>query len=199
MLALAAGALAACGGGGTEPADEVAASRSPVQNGASGGTSPPATKPARAAPETASSGQQYVALAGAGDLFEIESARIAGQKSQRSDVRQFAAMILADHQRSAAELARAAARARPPLTAPGALDAQQQADLQALRTANGRVFDIVYLRQQVNAHERALNLATSYASSGDVEPLRRHAATVAEPIRRHLARARELEVPAPKN
>lgn len=199
MLAPVAAALGACGGGGSGAADEATAQRSAIENAGAGGTTPPVAGSAPATMQTPSNAQQYVALAAAGDLFEIESARIAQQKSQRPDVRQFAAMILADHQRSSAELARAAGQVRPAISAPPVLSAEQQANLQALGTANGRAFDIVYLRQQVIAHEQALNLVTSYASSGEVEPLRRHAASVAEPIRRHLARARELEVPAPNN
>ena len=111
-------------------------------------------------------------------------------------MRELAGMILADHQGSTADLARAAAQAQPPLRPAPVLNAAQQADLQALRAASGEAFDRLWLRQQVRAHEQALTLLTSYAARGEVAPLQRHASTVADPVQRHLARARELEVPA---
>ena len=200
LLTIGAAALTLSGCGGEVPDQGNVGTAEGRAAGTAGGPGArtPATNPAPATPETASSGAQFVALAGGGDLFEIESARIAQQKAQRPDVREFAAMLLADHQRSTAQLTRAAAQARPPLAAAPVLNAEQQANRQALRAANGRAFDAVYLRQQVNAHEQAMNLVTSYAAGGDVEPLRRHAAAVAEPIQRHLARARQLEVPPPR-
>jgi len=196
MTALAAAlAVAGCRSEQSDPANTATAQGSAVANGAAANAASPAS--AAPTPLAASTGDQYAALAAAGDLFEMESGRIALHKSQRPDVRGFAAMMVADHQRSTAELGRAGAQAQPPLRPAPVLSAEQQANLQALRSASSPAFDIVYLRQQVNAHEQALNLASSYAAAGNVEPLRRHAGTATGAIRRHLSRARELEVPAP--
>jgi putative membrane protein len=193
LITASALALAACGGEGSDPGNVATAEGSAVANGAAPGTTKqPAT------PATAANGQQYVALVSGSDLFEIEAARVAQQKSQRDDVRELAGMILADHQGSTADLGRAGAQAQPPLSVAPVLNAEQQANLQALRAADGEAFDRLWLRQQVRAHEQALTLVTAYAANGDVEPLRRHAATVAEPIQRHLTTARRLEVPAPR-
>ena len=150
------------------------------------------------APSTAANAQEYVTLVAASDLYEIESARLAQEKAERPEVRQLAEAILADHQRSTAELRRAAAEAQPALQVAPALLAPQQANLQVLRGASGAAFDQEYLRQQVEAHERALTLVTAYAAGGESEPLRRHAAGVAGPIQQHLSRARELAVPLPE-
>jgi len=184
-------ALAGCGT--ADQPNQAAADRQ-----ARGNVARPAANAAAPAPATAATGRQYVELAGAGDLYEIESARLAQQKARRPEVREFAGMLLAEHRRSTAALERAAARAQPPIRTGPALNAEQQANLQALAAARGATFDPVWLRQQVNAHEQALTLVTAYAASGEVEALRQHAASVAGPIQRHLARARELEVPAPR-
>lgn len=189
LTASMAAALAGCG----DAPDPAAAQRDAARNALA-----TQANAAAVAPATAATGRQYAALAGAGDLFEIEAARLAQQKAQRPDVREFAAALLADHQRSTAELTRAVAQARPPIRFAPSLSGEQQANLELLRRIGGAVFDAVWLRQQVTAHERALTLVTAYATSGESEPLRRHAAALAEPIRRHLARARELEVPAPR-
>lgn len=181
-------ALGACGG--DDPRNAAIAEGNAVEAAAAEAAAP--------APATAANGRQYVDLAGASDLYEIESARLAQEKAQRPEVRELAGAILADHRRSTAELARAARAAQPPLNAAPALDSEQQANMAALRSAAAGAFDQEYLRQQVRAHERALTLVTAYAAGGEVDSLRAHAASAAGPIQRHLARARELAAPQPQ-
>lgn len=178
--------VGACGG----PPDENAstASGSAAVNGA-----PDAGNAGTPAPATAA---QYVALASSGDLYEIESARVALQKATGQQVKGLAEMILADHQRSTRHLAGAAAQASPPLALAAVMSADQQAGMDILRRTNGRAFDTTWLRQQVLAHQRAFDAAAHYASRGDVQTLRRHAASTIEPIQRHLTRARLLEAEA---
>ena len=174
MMLMAALALAACGG----PAEEKAV---------------PANKVARAAPSAPISAGQYVALAGAGDRYAIEAARLAREKAADAEVGGLAESILADHQRASARLAEAAGGAQPPMRVEAVLSAEQQANLGALRAASGPAFDAAYLRQQVRAHEQALDVALRYARSGEAPTLRQHAAGTIEAISRHLTRARTLE------
>ena len=185
LASSAALALAACGGPENENA--ATATGSAVMNGA-----PPGAAPAPPNP-MATNAQQYVALASGGDMFEIQSARIALQKAESAEVRGLAQMILADHQRSSAELAEAGAQARPPLTPAPVLSPSQQESIEALQRAQGTAFDREWLHQQVLAHQQALDLAAAYARGGDSEPLRRQAAATIAPIQTHLARARRLE------
>jgi putative membrane protein len=193
MTAAASLALAACGeANGNDNAGQAADMGNAVDNA----TAPESNATANeAAPVlTASSGQQYVELAGGSDLYEIESARLALEKTQNADIRALAQMILTDHERSTRELTAAAGRAQPPIPVAPSMTAEQQANVQALRAAAAETFDREYLQQQIRAHEQALGLVTHYSANGDVEPLRGHASTVADPIRQHLNRARELVV-----
>ncbi len=93
LTASLAAALAGCG---DEP------NLSAANGKGVGDAAAPAANAAAAAPETAATGRQYAALAGAGDRFGIEAARLAREKAQRADVREFAAALLAEHQRSTA-------------------------------------------------------------------------------------------------
>src|SRR5690606_33060074 len=111
-------------------------------------------------------------------------------------VRSLAEMILADHERSIAQLNEATAQPEPPLEPTASMSAEHQAKLGTLRSASAADFDRLYLSQQVTAHEQALNLAVAYSTHGEVAPLRRHAATVSGPIQQHLARARSLAAQA---
>jgi len=181
--------VAGCSG----PADEnaAAATGSAVSNGA-----PDAGVTGTPAPPAPTTGAQYVALASGGDLYEIESARLALQKATSQQVKGLAEMILADHQRSTRQLAEAAGQASPPLAPATVMSADQQTGMDILRRTNGRAFDTTWLRQQVLAHQHAFDTAALYASSGEVPALRRHAAGTMEPIQRHLTRARSLEAEA---
>jgi putative membrane protein len=135
---------------------------------------------------------EYANLASASDLYEVESARLALEKSENARVRELAQAILADHQRSTEQLRAIAGEAQPPVTVAPRMDPEQQANLDALRRADGADFDRQYLLQQVAAHEKAFAMTNDYAQNGEDAAMRQHASTVAGPIQQHLARAREL-------
>lgn len=137
-------------------------------------------------------GQQYAAMAAASDLYEIESARLAQEKSQNAEIRELARMIVTDHEKSTADLRNAAQQAQPAITVTPRMDAEQQQMMQALQNAGVEDFDSTYLQQQVMAHEKALAMVQGYGQSGDVPALQQHAQAVAGPIQRHLERARAL-------
>jgi putative membrane protein len=193
MAASAALALAACGGSGgsTEATDAAEA-----EANAAGNLAAPDASAAARAGATAANGQQFVELAGGGDLFEIESAAIALEKTQNAAIRELAGMIRTDHERATRELRGAAGEAQPPINVAPRMTPEQQMNLDRLRNADAAAFDQEYLQQQIQAHEQALTLVTSYAATGDVPSLQRHASTVAGPIQQHLSRARELSEPA---
>lgn len=149
MLSVAGAlALAACGGGDNEAAeaDSTLAEATPTE-----------TAPAAAA--MPSTPQDWVAMAASSDMYEMEAARLAQQQGQAQGVKDFAAMMLADHGSSSDKL-KAAAQAQQ-LTVPAAMMPQHQALLDELRSATDS-FDEVYARQQVAAHEQALQLMRAY-------------------------------------
>jgi putative membrane protein len=139
------------------------------------------------------SAADYAAQAAASDLFEIESAKLAQEKARNADVKAFARMLAADHEKSTAELKAAAAKAQPAIAIAPAMDAGQQANIQALRATSGADFDKLFISQQIPAHEKALGLVQGYASAGDIQALKQHASKVAGPIQRHLDGAKELQ------
>ena len=137
-------------------------------------------------------GQQYAQMAAASDMYEIESSRLAAQKSQNQAVKQFAQMLVRDHQKSTNDLMAAVKQAQPPITVTPAMNMEQQANMQALNAVGAADFDRTYLQQQVQAHQKALTMVTGYAQGGDVPALKQHASTVAGPIQRHLQQAQQL-------
>lgn len=124
----------------------------------------------------------FVAMAASSDMFEIESSRMALQRSQDAMIRMHAEMMIRDHTNMSAQL-RAAAQSAG-LNVPMQLLPMHAAMLNELsRSAN---FDAVYRRQQVLSHQQSLALMDNYARRGDVPQLRGVAAAAVPVVRGHL-------------
>lgn len=139
----------------------------------------------------------FLAQAGSGNQFEIQSSQLALQASQNAGVRNFANMMIADHTRLGQAMAAAAmsARLQPP---PTALLPAQQAMLDQLRSAGtGYRFDQAYQQAQIQAHQGAVTLFQNYATSGDVPALRTAAAQALPTIQSHLSMAQTLQIAPP--
>lgn len=134
----------------------------------------------------------YVMMAGASDLFEIQSSQIARTRAQRPDVRQFADMMIQHHTMTTNQLM-AAARASGLNPPPPRLMPMQVEMIQRLQNASPGAIDEVYMSQQVAAHQMALALHSNYARSGDAPALRQTAAAAVPIVSQHLARARQLD------
>lgn len=133
----------------------------------------------------------YVAKAGAGDLYEIQSSQIAARRAHDPRVREFAAMLVTDHQRTTEQVL-AAARASGLRPGPAMLEPAQRQMIRQLERAPAARFDRLYLSQQIPAHRQALMLHQRYARSGDSPALRRVASGAVPVVQAHLAHARRL-------
>ncbi|MFD1786739.1 DUF4142 domain-containing protein [Sphingomonas floccifaciens] len=150
------------------------------------------TPPAPPPPAAKAQATPYVMAAGKSDLYEIESSRIAMQKSRTPAVRNFADMLIKHHQKTTAATMVAARRAgmkpTPPTLGPGAA-----ASIAELRAAGAADFDRVYLAQQLPAHQAALELHQSYGARGDQAALRTSAKAAVPIVRSHLTAAERLQ------
>ncbi len=157
--------LAACGGN-SETATDHADTASP--NAPSPTT---AASPAEAG-RTPADARNYVARAGAGDLWEIESSRALLAKSGNEEVKKFARMMIDQHGQSTEKI-KAAARSAGVDVAVPRLDADQQRMLDEIKQADAASVDAIYLRHQQAAHAAALELHQGYAARGDTDGLKR--------------------------
>jgi putative membrane protein len=133
----------------------------------------------------------YVPAAVMGDMYEIQAADIALQRSQNADVKALAAAIKTDHT-AASNAFRALLRtAAPGETAPAALDQRRQGMLDNLRSASAATFDATWLDQQIAAHNEALTLQRGFSDQGS--PLAAHARSVVPKIERHLQEAQRIK------
>jgi putative membrane protein len=184
-------ALAACG---SADSNESAATDANAVTANEVGSAVDNTMPANetAMPMAPQGAAEFAAMAGASDLFEIESSKLAQSQGQSAEVKTFAAMLVKDHTASTNELKSIAAKENMTL-APPTLRPDMQSKIDALRAAKGAQFDTLYMAQQVPAHEEALRLHQGYAQSGDNAALKAFAAKTAPVVSRHLDEARAME------
>lgn len=135
--------------------------------------------------------QDFVTRAAISDKYEIRAAQIAQRRSRNPRIGAFAARMIADHGKSSAQLSGIIA-GRGRLAVPPGLDARHRGMIEQLQTVSPRQFAELYMQQQVEAHEDAAALFSSYAGTGDHPRLRRFAGTILPIIRRHLDMARSL-------
>jgi putative membrane protein len=154
---------------------------------ATGDINPPTAE--TALPDT-STPQGFVDAAASSDMYEIEAAKIAEQRSANEKVKSFAEMMITDHTASTQKLKAAVAKAGG-VGLPLAMQPKHRTDLDAL-VAAGDNFDALYANQQIAAHEEALALLKSQAASGASEPLKAFASETAPIVEGHLSHAREL-------
>ncbi len=128
----------------------------------------------------------FVAAAAASDMYEIASGKLAQTMATMEECKKFGAMLVADHGKSTADLKAAAAAATPPVAMPTAMPAEMQAKLDALKAAKGAEFDKLFIEQQKENHQKALDMLKSYASSGDVASLKTFASKTAPVVQNHL-------------
>lgn len=140
----------------------------------------------------ATTAPEFANMAAASDQFEIKSSQLAATQASSAAVKSFATMMIKDHLQSTADLKAAAAKASPAVTPAPALNAEQQANLDALTKAKGAAFDTLYAQVQVPAHENALAKLQGYAARGDQAPLKAFASKTAPVVEKHLAEARNL-------
>jgi putative membrane protein len=148
---------------------------------------PDGTPNSTAAAASAPAGPQFVTMAAASDMYEIQAAKIAQKRSKNADIKAFAKMMVMDHTKSTAAIKRAIVESgHSDLTPPTALPADKMALIDALNSASDADFDKIYVDQQVMAHKDALSLMTAYSTSGDVAQLKGAAGAIVPTVQAHL-------------
>ncbi|MCD2322769.1 DUF4142 domain-containing protein [Sphingomonas sp. IC-56] len=143
------------------------------------------------ASRTPTKAAQFVPMAASSDMYEIESSRLALERSQSPAIKQFAQMMI-DHHTTTTQQVAQAAQASGMTPPPPALLPPHRALLDKLQGAQGRDFDRMYLDQQRTAHRMALALHQTYSRRGDKEPLRQVATTAVPIIQQHIDQLKTL-------
>jgi putative membrane protein len=136
------------------------------------------------------SAEDFVAAAASSDMFEIQSSELAQEKSQTTEITEFAEMMIADHSKASEELKAAASTAG--VEVPAEMMEKHAAKVAELEGLEANEFDAAYVAAQVTAHEEALALKEGYAEKGEEEALKAHAAKTAPVIKTHYEHVQEI-------
>lgn len=128
---------------------------------------------------------QYVMQAGASDMFEITSSRMV-LASKDPKVHQFAQQMITDHTNSTKQVV-AAARKDKVKVMPPKLNSMQADMVAQLKAAKGPARDQLYMQQQAQSHQMALQLQQSYASNGTAPNLKMTAGMIVPVVQGHIA------------
>lgn len=189
-------ALGACGGGDRVTSDNTMTTESamPTDNGAmmDGAMGRAMADNTAMASAATSPAQQFADAVAASDYYEVEAGKLAQSNAQVQGLKDLGGMMVRQHTDSTEKLKAAAGRASEPVVPNPVLNAEQEANLAALRSAEGAAFDTAYKTQQVAAHQKALALLQDYAANGAVPELKAFAADAQKVVQTHLDRIRAM-------
>ena len=135
--------------------------------------------------------EAFVRDAAIGDMYEIESSKLALEKSQNAQIKKAAETIIADHTASSAKLKTLAASLN--LTLPTEMDERRKGMMDNLRAASAADFDDRYLDQQTAAHHEALLAFNGYREAGPDAQLKQFAAETAPRLETHAKLVTSLD------
>jgi putative membrane protein len=134
--------------------------------------------------------EDFANMAAQSNMLEIETSNLALEKSKKDDIRAFAQRMVEDHTNAGKEMQKAAA-ADGVTAVPAKLDDEHGKMLNDLANASAEDFDSQYAQLQVQAHEQAVALFTSYSQqSGALADL---AKKLLPALQEHLEMARDLK------
>lgn len=133
----------------------------------------------------------FVEKATLSNMFEIESAKLALERSKVQPIKDYAQAILDAHTASASELAPLASAAL--VTAPTQLDSGFQSQMKQLQDASVEDFDDRYLDQQTEVHENTASLLKDFSANGKDAQLQAFALKMLPVVEAHLTQAKALD------
>jgi putative membrane protein len=187
----------ACGKGDNAAGDSSVAADSAAA--ATNTAATPTDSTAMAAPGApgAMTAPNALAMIGLSNSAEIATSQIAQEKGTRADVRDFAKMMVTDHQAMQKEADELATKASLTPTPPPQADQKRAAGDQMVQqlnaTAKGAEFDKAYVDGQVQAHQQTLTELQAMQGSVDNADLRALIEKAIPKVQDHLARAQKLQ------
>jgi len=141
-------------------------------------------------PQKAVSDQEFVQMASAAGLAEVNMGRAALEHATRDDVKGFAKRIVDDHTKANTELNRIADAKR--MTPAATMDAKHQDMMRTMTRLTGAEFDRQFMQAQVRAHEKAVALFESESKNGQDPQLKEFATKTLPTLREHLQMAQKI-------
>ncbi|GAB1538337.1 hypothetical protein NUACC21_09960 [Scytonema sp. NUACC21] len=134
--------------------------------------------------------QQFVTQAAQSDLTEIQTSRLALQRSQNQAVRKYAQRMIQEHTSSSKQLTQIAQQKK--LQLPKDIGSDNRALVSQLGGLKGTDFDQAYMQGQVASHTKTLANYQNYLQQGNDPQLKAFASKVAPLVADHLEMAQNM-------
>ena len=168
MMALSVLGLGACNrGGGVQAARE---------------DRPPNATPAE---------QDFMMKATQAHLSDMDMARLAMQKSENSDVRDFANMIQRDHTNAVEDLTDLMKDKN--VSQPSTLTPEAKLDIEKMTGLSGAEFDREFVNMMVSDHQKAVEMFRDIASIAQNPDIKKYAEDLLPKLEMHLEKAQKLQ------
>ncbi|MCA0051208.1 DUF4142 domain-containing protein [Mesorhizobium sp. B283B1A] len=139
--------------------------------------------------------QTFVTTVPNANAFEIQSSKLAEQKSASAGVKAFAGQMIKDHTKAGEDFKTALSQGQTTASikpAGPALQPKEQRMLDELKGASGKDFDTKYIMMQSEAHKQAVALFSTYAKSGDDPTMKEFAKKTLPVLKMHEKHVKEL-------
>ncbi len=138
--------------------------------------------------------KDFVEKASSGNLFEIESSKLALTKSTNADVKNFAQSMVDDHAIVGTDL-------ESTISAAGVdksfvrktMDKQHMKLYDKLQKTSAQNFDKEYVKLQIDAHKDTVKLFKDYSENGDDPTLKEFATRNLPTLEQHEQRIKEIK------
>ena len=137
--------------------------------------------------------QDFVHKASIANKFEIDSSKLALEKSVNAGVKAFAQSMVDDHMKAGANLKAVLASTKSSIEVEDELDKQHQDLIDKLKAASSESFDNLYIAMQTDAHKDAVSLFSGYAMSGTDAALKTFAEDTLPALKTHLEHVQKLK------
>ncbi|MCX6216264.1 DUF4142 domain-containing protein [Spirosoma sp.] len=149
------------------------------------------------AKEDAGTGQteesnEFAVKAATGGMMEVELGRMAQEKAQSQDVKEFGAMMVTDHSKANDELKTIAATHN--ITLPTTLGEDEQKHVNDMAKLTGAEFDKKYVSMMVDDHKEDIDLFKKAADDEKTNPAVKEFATKTLPtLQKHMDRISAID------
>ncbi len=151
----------------------------------------PATAADPAKPSHATA--DFLKNAGIGGKFEVDSSKVALEKSHNNEIKAFAQKMVDDHSMANDELKSTAASENLESAIPDDLDAKHQRMLDKLKSDSADKFDADYIKAQNDAHKEAIAAFRKYSAKGDDKALKDFATNTLPALQEHKSMIKKLK------
>lgn len=133
----------------------------------------------------------FMTKAASGGMMEVELGKMAQQKGQMKEVKDFGAMMVTDHQKVNDELRQHASRLN--ITLPDSMGEDHMDHVNELKEKTGAEFDKAYMDLMVSDHEEDVSAFEDAANNLQDAELKTFASNTLTKLREHHERAKQVK------